>query len=119
MRLLKLFGLIYLMFQFIVVGGILSIFDREWSYWWAHVSAKWAAKLLNLEVTIHGYALPEILVGNHLSYLDILALLSVEPMCFVTSVETRDSGILGWISRMGGALFVERRKKARLHKEIN
>jgi len=119
LRLFKFFALVYLMLQFVIVGGFFSIFDREWSYWWAHISAKWAARLLNLDVSVIGYALPEILVGNHLSYLDILALLSVEPMCFVTSVETRDSGILGWISRMGGALFVERRRKAGLQKEIN
>lgn len=119
MRLLKLLALVYLMAQFIVVGSFLSFFGREWSYWWAHVSAKWAAKLLNLDVTVSGYALPEILVGNHLSYLDILAMLTVEPMCFVTSIETRESGLLGWISQMGGALFVDRRKRTGLQREIS
>lgn len=61
---------------------------------------------------------PALLVLNHLSYLDVLVLASQAPMCFVTSVEMKESLGLGWIVRLAGCLFVERRDKRSLHKEV-
>ncbi len=58
-------------------------------------------------------------VSNHLSYLDILVLAAQRPCCFVTSVEIRDTFFLGWLCRLGGCLFVERRNKFGLQGEIS
>lgn len=54
----------------------------------------------------------ELAVCNHMSYIDVILLSSVRPLVFVTSVEVRDSGFLGTICRLGGCLFVERRRRA-------
>lgn len=58
-----------------------------------------------------------LIVCNHLSYLDVLVIASVYPSLFVTSVEVRDSPFLGWMAKLGGSLFVERRDRARLGQE--
>ncbi len=52
-----------------------------------------------------------LLVANHLSFWDVLALASQTQAVFVTSVEVRDTPVLGWICRAAGCLFVERRSR--------
>src|SRR5262245_37813580 len=81
---------------------------------------RWGLFLLNVKVRRRGEHLPEgsaLLVGNHLSYLDILLLCAETPTCFVTSNEIRDTPFLGLIVRMAGCLFVERRNRDNLHNE--
>jgi 1-acyl-sn-glycerol-3-phosphate acyltransferase len=57
-------------------------------------------------------------VGNHLSYMDVLVILSRLPACFVTSQEIRETPVLGRICQMAGCLFVERRNKFNLLNEV-
>jgi 1-acyl-sn-glycerol-3-phosphate acyltransferase len=57
-------------------------------------------------------------VGNHLSYLDVLAISSCVPAGFVTSMEIRETPLLGLICEMAGCLFVERRNKSNLLNEV-
>jgi len=61
---------------------------------------------------------PYLIVSNHLSYLDILAIASVTPSVFVSSMEGRAAAFLGLLAGCGGTLFVERRNKANLKREI-
>ncbi len=59
-----------------------------------------------------------LIVGNHMSYLDILIYLSFFECLFVTSVETKEKLFLGQITRMAGCLFVERRNPRNLPNEL-
>lgn len=59
-----------------------------------------------------------LVVGNHLSYLDILILAGHMRLCFVTSVEMKETPFLGHITFFGGCLYVERRSKENLSAEI-
>ena len=59
-----------------------------------------------------------LIVSNHLSYTDVLAICAKRPSCFVTSVEIREVPFLGQICELGGCLFVERRNKSNLSNEI-
>ncbi|MGZ3722201.1 MAG: lysophospholipid acyltransferase family protein [Bdellovibrionales bacterium] len=58
-------------------------------------------------------------VGNHLTYMDVLAISSCIPSCFVTSTEIKAAPLLGQICMMAGCLFVERRNKSNILKEIS
>ena len=58
-------------------------------------------------------------VGNHLTYIDVLAISSQIPSCFVTSKEIKEAPLLGQICTMAGCLFVERRNKSNIRKEIS
>lgn len=60
----------------------------------------------------------KLIVSNHLGYLDVLVLASLSPAQFVTSVEVKDTPGLGYMARLGGCLFVERRNKENIDQEI-
>lgn len=61
---------------------------------------------------------PYLLVGNHLGFLDILVTASQHPTLFITSVDMRKTPGLGFLTEMGGSLFVERRSRSRIMHEI-
>lgn len=60
-----------------------------------------------------------LVVANHLSYVDVLVLASLAPAVFVTSIELRNTLLLGQLARLSNSLFVERRKASGLRREID
>lgn len=65
------------------------------------------------------YALTNcLIVSNHLSYLDVLIMVSRFPVAFITSFEVRDSFLLGWLCKAGASLFVDRRNRSALNSEV-
>jgi 1-acyl-sn-glycerol-3-phosphate acyltransferase len=78
-----------------------------------NLSKNWARKLLQyfqVDVQTLGEptSQPAIYVGNHLSYLDIVALYSIKHLCFVAKSEVGKWPIIGNATRAAGTLFVER-----------
>lgn len=59
-----------------------------------------------------------LIVANHISYVDVFILSAVRPMLFISSVELSKQIFIGHVSRLGGTLFVERRKNTTLRQEI-
>ncbi len=53
-----------------------------------------------------------LLVCNHLSYLDILVLVSLTPAVFVSKREVKNWPVFGWFARLAGTLFVDRTKRS-------
>ena len=47
-------------------------------------------------------------IGNHLTYLDILVHAALRPCVFVAAIETRRMPLIGWISMMAGTVYVTR-----------
>lgn len=62
---------------------------------------------------------PKLIVSNHVSSLDILVLSSLVPSVFVTSVELAGTLLAGLMARLGGSIFVERRRATGLRREIS
>lgn len=125
-------------FRLVSVAAIVILFLLSMSFVWLFVRDRWKvvrignlvlrffsrrtlealnikARILGLENLPSGSAL---LVGNHLSYTDVLVISSQVPTCFVTSTEVKNSPGLGQICQMAGCLFVERRNKANLRNEV-
>jgi 1-acyl-sn-glycerol-3-phosphate acyltransferase len=78
--------------------------------WWA------AGVLRHLGLTLHlqGTARPgaNLLVANHVSWLDIAALHAAVPHArFVSKAEVLKWPLLGWLIRGAGTLFIERERK--------
>jgi lyso-ornithine lipid O-acyltransferase len=48
-------------------------------------------------------------VCNHVSYIDILVMASVSPSVFVSKMEVRSWPAIGWLARLGGTVFIDRR----------
>lgn len=57
-------------------------------------------------------------VSNHMGFLDILAIASLYPMLFVTSVEMKNTPVLGTLTQMGGCLYTDRRSRGRIMDEL-
>lgn len=58
------------------------------------------------------------MVCNHMSYLDILILSSVQPAVFVTSVEMEKTFFLGDMAKWGGSFFVDRVNRRKMKEEV-
>jgi 1-acyl-sn-glycerol-3-phosphate acyltransferase len=74
----------------------------------------WARSLcrsFNVRVTVQGSPLetgPGILVSNHMSYIDIPVLCSIEPLSFVAKSEVRSYPFIGPCAEGFGVIFIDR-----------
>lgn len=83
-----------------------------------HYKKRWAESVMNyIGYTVHhqgdfSHEGPRIYVGNHVSYLDILLLMAVNPnIAFLAKKEVRRWPILGLAAVRVGTLFVDRESK--------
>jgi 1-acyl-sn-glycerol-3-phosphate acyltransferase len=76
--------------------------------WW---SAKFL-RLLGVRLVQQGTPQPgaKLLVANHISWLDILAIDAVAPARFVSKSEVRHWPVLGWLVTASGTLYIERER---------
>jgi 1-acyl-sn-glycerol-3-phosphate acyltransferase len=89
-----------------------------------HLHARWLVRALALEINVEGRenlrpGQNYLFVGNHLSYLDAIVIPAQLPTAFVTSIEMREVPLLGLLTELGGCLYVERRSKENIHREIS
>ena len=72
-----------------------------------------ALRCLGIALHVDGTALPGpvLIVANHVSWLDILALNAVQPARFVSKADVQSWPVLGWIITCGGTLFIQRERK--------
>lgn len=104
-----------------LVGKLTGLDLRRIFTFFVHVHCKIASKFLAIMVQSDGrydYSEGMLIVGNHLSYTDVIALNSLTSSCFITSVEMKNMTFLGQIAQMAGCVFVERRSKKGIHKEV-
>jgi 1-acyl-sn-glycerol-3-phosphate acyltransferase len=85
-----------------------------------HEIRRWSRQLLALlsvelhvagEVPDAAPGTPAMLVGNHMSWLDIFAINAVRPARFVSKAEVRQWPLIGWLSVSAGTLFIERARR--------
>ncbi|HET7651007.1 MAG TPA: lysophospholipid acyltransferase family protein [Gammaproteobacteria bacterium] len=74
--------------------------------WWLRV----VGRLLGVRVFVCGEPVtePALLVANHISWIDIIALAEIASADFVAKQEVRDWPLFGWLTRVSGTLFVRR-----------
>ncbi len=74
-------------------------------------------RILNLEVIIEGQAAdgPVLVVSNHVSWLDIIALGQHLPGYFVAKNDILDWPVIGYLSKEAGTIFVRRGDKQTIH----
>lgn len=78
-----------------------------------HICTHWrrlACRILNIHIHITGspYTKSSLIVANHISWLDIIAIGAQQPMIFVAKQEVSDWPILGFLAAHIGTLFVSR-----------
>jgi 1-acyl-sn-glycerol-3-phosphate acyltransferase len=80
------------------------------------VVGRWSRSLLGvLGIGLQSTGTPRpgaaLLVSNHVSWLDILAINAVCPARFVSKADVRHWPVMGWMVACGGTLFIERERK--------
>ena len=70
-------------------------------------------RCLGIRVVVQGelHASPVMIVANHVSWIDILAINSARSVRFVSKADIRAWPVLGWLVACGGTLFIERERK--------
>jgi len=54
-----------------------------------------------------------IVIGNHVGYAELIAMLKIVPAVFVAKEEVKKWPLLGWVFRVGGEVFVDRESGGR------
>ena len=78
---------------------------------------RWSAGLLQiLAVRLCVSGMPPaggavLVVGNHVSWLDIFAINAIHPARFVAKAEVRRWPLIGWLCTRGGTLFIDRARR--------
>jgi len=89
---------------------------------WLQRSSRRVLRLLELDIESNGPSPREgLLVSNHLSYLDILVLITLTPAVFVSKSEVKHWPVFGWFARMAGTIFLHRGRRTdvvRISEEI-
>ncbi len=115
---------ILLFFTFGILNKILFFYSPFIRKTVAQRNTQWTSLLCRYIFGYHGiYDLKNkpkgnLLICNHMSYMDVLVIASKFPTLFVTSTEMRDVPFLGWITRIGECLYVNRRSHKSMKDEI-
>lgn len=127
---LKWLGIVPLILSFLFASGIIRLLPigekarRSSAIRTTSFVSRLMLALLGVRVHVeHGERVnktgkPHLIISNHLSYIDVFILSSLMPAVFITSVELRNTALLGALASFGGSIFVERRKATGLKKEI-
>jgi len=76
---------------------------------WLHRWSRFACRVLGIRVTTRGHMPASgLLVSNHLSYLDVVVLSSIQPCVFVAKHDVAGWPFFGWLARSAGTIFVDR-----------
>ena len=107
-----------------VIHGKDSIQKRQRAI---EITADNSGKLLNkldVKVQVHCDENPftsgsnYFMVCNHMSYLDILVLTSIQPSVFISSLDMEKTFFLGKTAKLGGTFFVNRLNHRKLKQEV-
>jgi 1-acyl-sn-glycerol-3-phosphate acyltransferase len=81
-----------------------------------------ACRMIGLRVHVHGVAdmrRPLLLVANHVSWKDILALGAVADVVFIAKAEVKAWPVFGLLARLQATIFVEREQKRTTGNQVN
>jgi lyso-ornithine lipid O-acyltransferase len=86
---------------------------------WLQRTGRHVGRIFQLEIQSNG-AIPThgLLVCNHVSYVDILVLISLVPAMFVAKREVKSWPVMGMLAQLGGTLFIDRQRRTHVG-EIN
>ncbi|MGD8811930.1 MAG: lysophospholipid acyltransferase family protein [Thioalkalispiraceae bacterium] len=86
--------------------------------YWMHLTTA----ILGLKITVNGTPAANqqtMIVANHISWLDIIALLSIQNSVFLAKDEVKHWPVIGYLVRSCGTLFIKRGNKTMLKHAIS
>jgi lyso-ornithine lipid O-acyltransferase len=97
-----------------VVQYILLVFKLPQAKTLPHAYHKRVCRVLGIRVDISGNIAPgkpALLVSNHVSWLDIVALSAVAPVSFVAKAEVGTWPFVSWLARLQRSVFIDRTRR--------
>ncbi len=97
-----------------VVQYILLLFKLPQARTLPHAYHKRVCRVLGIRVHINGgigSGKPALLVSNHVSWLDIVALSAVAPVSFVAKAEVAKWPFVSWLAKLQRSVFVDRTRR--------
>ena len=79
-----------------------------------HIYFRIVNRLLGVRIEVSGepvYGKPCLYVANHMSWLDILVLSAVRPMCFIAKKEVAGWPLFGILATVGRTLYIDRDRR--------
>ncbi|MBL7008465.1 MAG: 1-acyl-sn-glycerol-3-phosphate acyltransferase [Planctomycetes bacterium] len=110
-----------------LLGRIVLLPSRTARARWGAYSASWWGRgccwMAGLELVVEGPRPPpgSFVAANHVSWADIWALGAACPAMFIAKVEISTWPIMGWLSKLGSTLWIDRRRMrdtARMREEL-
>ncbi|GAB4256687.1 MAG: lysophospholipid acyltransferase family protein [Methylomicrobium sp.] len=121
---IKLIVLLFLS-GFVIVLAIFPALNRSYQPVVARdkinrIKLRWLkcfGRILNLQITIDGQAADEsaLIISNHISWLDIVAIGQHLPGYFVAKNDILEWPVIGYLSRQAGTVFIRRGDKQAIH----
>jgi lyso-ornithine lipid O-acyltransferase len=93
------------------------LFSRLWpaaARRFPHLYFRSVVRLMGIRIHVDGKPVsgrPCLYVANHLSWLDILVLSAVQPMCFVAKKEVADWPLFGALATVGRTIYLDRNRR--------
>lgn len=87
----------------------------------AHTTSKKIIKAFNVELICHQNISEDesaLLVGNHMGFIDIVCLCALRNNVFITSLEMKQTPVLGQIAELGGCAYVNRKNRMSIQHEL-
>ena len=109
---LKVFLIILIILFLIPIQYIFVQFKLKHRIYIPIVFHKILLKILGIKVKLIGQnaiVRPLILAGNHTSYLDIIILGSIMPICFIAKEDIKHWFLLGFLAKMQNTIFIKRK----------
>jgi len=97
---------------------VITRFGRDWNFF-PRLFHRCGCVFLGLKVTVLGSPArgrPTLLLSNHISWTDIIAVGSVADVTFVAKSEIRDWFFVGFMASLQRTLYVDRRKRGDAHR---
>jgi 1-acyl-sn-glycerol-3-phosphate acyltransferase len=88
---------------------------------WPRFFLQWFGEALGLDVRIEGWPVRRnvLYVGNHISWLDILAIGGATPTKFVSKDDVGGWPLVGMLARIGGTIFIDRTSRRAAHGQVD
>lgn len=131
-RIISFFRHIFLLLEYYISAGFITFFTkdpikrRHKQAQNIHRTAKRFSKAFKMTLKVNNLdalkafdGKPILLVGNHVSYMDVVVLSALDELIFITSVEMGNNPFLGSITRLGGCLYTDRKNPQSLKDEIH
>ncbi len=124
------FHLIWLCLHFILGLTLLFIYRLRWGKQWfyteegAQAVQRWmrqGCRILGLKIQINGQAMSgaAILVANHISWLDIVAIAAATPVTFVSKMDLQSWPVVGVLAKFSGTVFIKRGSLFSMHETLS